>query len=326
MHQNQITQLLGREAADPVVDRMLDIYNISRRPEVELDEDAVDGQVVNQQDWLLNRHLGIEFGFEDKATFLAAHPDEIATGPMLLTQIYFYGSHDGVEPYRESLPFGLLLSDSRAVVRAKLSRWESTRRSFVRDTWEVPDWRLTVSYVNDGASIGFLVCTLRPPRLRADDDDLPLLPDTERVLGVLGKALNDPALRLVLAPLLRQQALVDRGDRWVADFRLRWGMELEFMFYRGSRDLALTSVTFFREHFMQAVGWPGLLPFRLSFDDSPGHMLRKIGRDPDLIANQTFAGDAVWNFETYTLRVKYSTMENFILRVQIVAPGAWDAV
>jgi len=61
--------LLGRPATDPSVEQTLEHFKIRRRPEVTIDEDDVDGPVVDSHDRLKNRNAGIEFGFEDQATF-----------------------------------------------------------------------------------------------------------------------------------------------------------------------------------------------------------------------------------------------------------------
>ena len=71
-------------------------------------------------DWLPNGSLGIEFGFEDEAHFLALNPRLRGSRSLILTQIYFYGTFPGISPYQGELPFGLFLSDNRSQVRQKL--------------------------------------------------------------------------------------------------------------------------------------------------------------------------------------------------------------
>src|SRR4051812_8180228 len=104
MHDDWIAALLGLAASDPAVGSVLDEFRIARRPEIKRDE---GGDIIDTQDWLLNAALGIEFGFDDRATFLAEHSDDIGQQGMMLTQIYLYGDHEGVEPYRGTLPMGL---------------------------------------------------------------------------------------------------------------------------------------------------------------------------------------------------------------------------
>ena len=127
--------LLGRPSTDPDVDRVLTHFKLRRRPAVELEEDEDgDVEVLNTQDWLTNRARGIEFGFEDQAAFAGDDPDQQGKGPMLFTQLYFYGEHPEVQPYTvDALPFGIRQGVDRAMVRRRLAAFEATRRSWVRD-------------------------------------------------------------------------------------------------------------------------------------------------------------------------------------------------
>ena len=88
--------LLGRPSGDPGVQALLARLNIIRQPQVQID-DYDPEVVVDAQDWLLNRGLGIELGFEARAHLNGEVIDEPAIEPMLLSQIYFYVRHDGVE-------------------------------------------------------------------------------------------------------------------------------------------------------------------------------------------------------------------------------------
>jgi hypothetical protein len=325
MRPDELLALLGREATDVAIERTLVSFGIRKRPEVERDEEDVDGPTVETKDWVINSRAGIEFGFEDKASFLGQDEAERGAGPMLLTQLYFYGDHEGVKPYRGSLPFGLELDDNRNIVRAKLVAWEGSRRSYLRDTWELPEFRMTVSYIDEGAHIDFILCLLRPPAIPVDANELTLLPTRDEILGVLGKPLLDPAFQTLLAPLGVERHMEDQGEGRIADFRERFGFELRFRRQKASPGLLFSHVVFYRDREMDARGWPGALPRDLKFDDSPERLLQKIGSPPDNLANETFVGYALWHLPEYSIQVKYSTIDNLILCVHVMLPGAWDA-
>ena len=53
--------------------------------------------------------------------------------------------------------------------------------------------------------------------------------------------------------------------------------------------------------------------------------MQKVGLPADKQADQPFTGYVLWHFPDYSLHVFYSTMENLILRVRIMAPGVWAA-
>ena len=77
---------------------------------------------------------------------------------------------------------------------------------------------------------------------------------------------------------------------------------------------------------MDTVRWPGALPFGLTFDDSPERMLSRLPEAPARLVefdDGSFVAQALWHFSRFTLRVEFNTMENLILRVQILAPGVW---
>jgi hypothetical protein len=313
--------LLGRPSNDPAVRSLLTLLRIAREPAVTID-DKDENRIVSEQDWLINRGLGVELGFETRAHLLGDELDD-PEAPLLLSQIYFYCRHDGVEPYGGHLPFGLSPGDDRDAARAKLAPHEATRRSYLRDTWEPPECRLTVSYSAGAPGIGFVLCLLRAPAMPADAEDAALVPAIRQIGAVLGKPLSDPELRLTFAPLRLEQNLADDSAGLVANFTRHAGLELQFRQLAGGRALALTNVIFYREHEVEGARWPGGLPLDLTFEDSPDELRRKVGRAPDQTQDEAFIGYAIWHLSGCTLQVKYSTMENFILRVQLAAPGAW---
>lgn len=320
------TALLGLPASDPGVVALLAQMKVGRQPSVTIDESG-DEPVFETQDWLLNRYFGLELGFEDAASFRGDHPDELGTGEMLLTQIYFYGLHDEVQPYQGRFPMGLALADGRDNVRARLAQWDASRRSWIRDCWEFPPYRMTVSYAEQGACIGFVLCALRPPRQEADPDDARRVPDIARLVAMLGTPLRDPAQRLLLAPLRLEDNLEDDGSgALLADYSLSLGLELQYEHIGGGRDPSLARIRLLGFENLDAVAWPGRLPFDMTFYDAPDAFARLVGRMPDEmeeIEDGSFTGYAIWHLEDFTLQIEFNTMYNLIFRVQLVALGAW---
>jgi hypothetical protein len=323
MQPEDLIRLLGRPAPDPAIERTLDHFKIRRRPQVELDEDNVDAPLVQKQDWLKNRNAGIEFGFEDEATFKGDETLKPGKGPMLLTQLYFYGDHPEMRPYVDRLPFDLHVKDDRQKVRARLSQFESTRRSWVRDTWELPECRLTVTYAESGARISFLLCALRVPP-SATLDDITAVPALEDLLAVLGRPMDDEQLRKVVRPLGIDQYLQNRGSAVIALMREHYGLEMHFGGVRSMDASAFTNLFLYRDREADARGWTGRLPQGLKFDDSPEVMFQKMGRPADVLTEADFDGYALWHFPDYSVQVHYSTMDNWILSLRILAPGVWE--
>jgi hypothetical protein len=323
MNAVQLIALLGRPATDPSVEQALDHFKIRRRPEVELDEENPDGPVVRSQDWLKNRRAGVEFGFEEEAS-LSGHPVS-KNGPytMLLSQLYFYAEHPEVQPYVDELPFDLARRDNRQQARHKLVRFEPTRRSWVRDTWEVPECQLVVSYVDDGARIGFVLCALRVPPT-PDEDDVTILPVLKDLLSVLGRRMDDPLLRKVVRPLGIDKYLQNRGDTVIALMRKEFGVELHFGGVKSMDAIALTNIFLFRDREEEARAWKGALPQGLAFDDSPEVMFRKMAQAPVDKTEEDFVGYALWHLPDFSLQIKYSTMYNWLLKLRIAGPGVWS--
>ena len=151
----------GTLAPDPRVEDALRAYGVMRRPELRIDPADADGPVVQSQDWVGNLSVGIEFGFQEEGAYMGLDQADRGVGPMVLTEIYLYAERPGVKPYPHPLPFGASLGDSRDATRARLDPLLPGRRSYVRDTWDTPAFRMTASYADDGARIDFLVCMLR---------------------------------------------------------------------------------------------------------------------------------------------------------------------
>jgi len=324
MDVDTLSNLLGKHSTNSHVEAALQRFGVTRRPELVIDPADADGPVVKSQDWVSNLSAGIEFGFQEEGAFMGLDQADRGVGPMILTEVYFYGDRPGARPYPLPLPFGLLLSDSRSVVRAKMAPLEKTRRSYVRDTWEHPAFRLTVSYADGGTRVDFLVCMLRTEALEPLEGGQILLPSVAAMTGVLGKSMDDPALRQTFVPLgLDRQTLVV-GTKPVIDFRRTYGLKLDFRKSPAAdkvsaKALLLHEIELLGKGELESRGWLGDLPFGIRFDDSPETALGRVGQAPTHQENQDFSGQAFWELPDYSLQVAYSTMENIVLRVCIFA-------
>jgi hypothetical protein len=320
MDVSQIASLLDLASTSSAVQTQLVRFDIHQQPQVRINKEDVDGPVVETQDWVGNGTAGIEFGFEDEASWRGMDESERGRGPMVLTQIYFYGDHADVAPYRGILPFGLHLADDRNGVRAKLAALEGTRRSYLRDTWEVPEFRMTVAYADGGSHIDFILCALRPESPPpVDDDEMVEVPEITTIVGLLGRSWQDPVVREALVPLGLDWHSRDTANGRLVDFRITHGFEIGFV--ASANGLGVSYAVFYRDREFEAREWRGGLPFGLEFDDSPEALTDRVGRPPDNRNDTEFAGFASWQLQ-YNLRVSYSTMDNYILQVRITAPEA----
>lgn len=326
MNPNDLLALLGYYNTDPLVEAALTRYAVRKRPEVEIDEDDVDGPVVDTHSWVKNSRAGIEFGFDDEAAWIGLDETEFGKGPMVLIQIYLYGRHDGVHPYKESLPFGLQLSDDRVTVRKKLDQFEPTRHSHVTDAWDMPEFRTVVAYADGETCIDFVLCMLREPLLPPLGYELAPVPSVDTMVALLGRALDDKAVRLALDALGLKGRIDEIKDTGEADFLHPYGFILDFSVFGDTngpieKNTLLSSVTFFDEREQGARRWPGDLPYSIRFGDSPETVMQKLGRPPDVQNDTDFSGYATWHEPKLTVNIVYDAMQNRTLRVSVIAPA-----
>lgn len=319
----QLPGLLGLRLAAPEVQDAL--ARLARGVQPELDPEADEALV----DWVLVNEIGLEFGFEDEAYVLALDPELRGEGPLLLTQLYFYGDTPDTRRFPGVLPFGLDFADDRDAVRRKLAAHESTRRSYVRDTWTLPRFEVAVDYGEADGRLESVFCHVRPtpwPALVGGRKRLAkFTPDA--LVGLFGRRWSNAELRERLAPLGYEDALKDVRREHTADFRREHGIELMFMpsddlvaaDHRYPAAYAFAGVAYYASRELDARAWVGPLPCGLTFTDTPGQLVARIGREPDERTEEPLSGVATWRFTAYTLSVVYSTVENRVLRVIMMA-------
>jgi len=328
MRPEELLSLLGARNTDSAVESALVYCRVRNRPEVKIDEDDADGPVVETQSWVKNSRAGIEFGFDDEAAWRGLDETQFGQGPMVLTEIYFYGTHEGVRPYEEALPFGLKLTDDRATARERMARFEATRHSYIRDTWDAPEFRITVSYTEDESAVAFVLCALRELPLPPLNYLLAPVPAIDTLIALLGLALDDPAVEQALDPLGLQDRIEQIEEIGEADFLNPHGLSITFAAPDKKRkswrqDTLLSGMTFCQERELGARGWPGKMPYGVTFDDSPEMVTEKVGRAPDVREDEDFSGYAIWNEPSLTFQILYSTMDNRVMRSSVFAPGLW---
>lgn len=328
MNPTDLLALLGRPATDPLLEAALQHYAVRNRPEVEIDDEDADGPVVETQSWVKNSRGGIEFGFDDEAAWIGLDETEFGKRPMMLTQLYLYGQHLGVRHYPYPLPFGLKLSDDRATVRHKMDAVGSNRHSYVRDTWDVQGNLVIVSYAARDTCIDCVLCELMEPPLPPLGYALAAPPSVDSLIALLGMPLSDPAVGQALNPLGLQNHLEQIRETNTCDLCDPYGLMVEFTAPQPARggtpqEALVIGMTFCRERELDARAWRGGLPFDLSFEDSPETAERKLGRAPDERLDDPYSGIALWHEPDFSLCIFYSTVENRLARVSLIAPGVW---
>lgn len=327
MDADVLLKLLGLRDTDLRVEDALRAYGVLRRPKLVVDAADADGPVVSSQDWVSNLSVGIEFGFQEEGATMGLDQLEWGAGPMLLSEIYFYGERAGTRAYPQPLPFGLSLRDNRAAVRAKMARLESTRRSYVRDTWDLPDFRITVSYADGGTRIDFVVCMLRIEAPEPFEGGMAAMPRVDDMIALLGKRIDEVGVRRVFVPLGLDRPALDSSNDQLIDLRRTYGLKLHVRPLGSGRESTqarrrLHGIECMRAGELESRGWRGDLPFGIRFDDSPEAALAKVGQPPLRQEDQDFSGQAFWELPEYSLQVIYSTMENIVLRVCVFEAGA----
>jgi hypothetical protein len=317
-----IISLFGKTVDSPEVEALfLDLETMNRpQPDYE-NEDYFD--------WVMVRRQGVELGFsgvlyhEGTSENFWGERDELA-----LYQAYFYTAFDDVKTFQGELPFGLKFSDSREIARQKLSAYESSRHSYITDTWDANGFRLNIRYAKGFRSIDSMACI---------QEWLPILhkepviyPELSQIIKAFGSTVESPEFTG-----LWNKETVDE----IHDLVLNEGMRSAFLnrsygvdmsFSREGKEKQFYAITLLGNRQIDSVNWEGVLPFDLSFDDSPETMFDKMKvhkKSPDERSDtmKDNTDYAVWHFQECTLSILYSHLDNRILRVSMYAPGVWQS-
>lgn len=152
-------------------------------------------------------------------------------------------------------------------------------------------------------------------------------------IALFGEAQNDSSIASTVFPLSLREGLQQGDDGRELDFTRECGLELYFDIASKLRStkpegvsgtsLVFGAVKFFRARDREARAWHGNLPFALRFDDGPDAMLAKFGKPPVEQNDGKLTGFALWHFPEASIHVLYSTIENHVFRVMLMAPGYW---
>ena len=322
-----LLSLLGLYSQDEQIVQMLDALGSARRPWLDEEDENV------MIDWILVRRRGIEFGFEDNAYFNALDPSLRRKGYLLLTNIIFYNwPKSGIQPYSGALPWGLKFSDNRSMVRNKLAAFDAGRRSYVRDVYDLPEYRLIVSYSEDEQSITDVICKLVPANWPPSDVPLLALPTLNQMIELFGASPRSGRFVEVFQPLGIENHFEELVKERSMDLRLDFGLELYFQssrqlaVERKDRGLVFAAVKFYRDRELDARGWAGELPFDLKFEDSPEILFKKVSMQPAKKTEDDTSGYVLWHSKSFSLHVFYSTYENLIYLIYLMAPGYWESI
>ena len=261
-------------------------------------------------------------GFTDSEYQHATDRFRWGHGTLLLTQAYFYAGFDDIRPFTGILPYGLTFADNRATARSRLGLFERSRHSYLNDTWDVDGYRLSVTYTESGASIDRMVCRVLAasiPRTRNV-----VFPDLKAVTNAFGATLGSPEFQRLWGDTLTDEDYKSAHEEGEMDLLETCGVSLAFA--SSGAGPVFRSITLHRNRDMESAGWGSTLPNNLDFEDSPEILFKKIASQPVQHSDSALTGHAVWHFDNYTLHVLYSNLDNRLLRVKLITPGAWKCV
>jgi len=316
---SNIIALFGKSVDDPeVVSLMQEKLGTLNRPQPDYENE-------DYYDWVMVRRKGVELGFEGFEYHNGEDEAFWDSDDLRLYQAYFYTAFDDVSTFQGELPFALNFKDSRDVARKKLAHYESTRHSFITDTWDADLFRLNIRYSKNNRSIERMACCQpSKPIVRKFPLDFPSL---SQIVAALGADVRDPLFTGLWQKETNEeiQELILEEGMDSAFLNRSYGVRLNFA---GDHDeKQFYAITLLGHRQIESVNWEGELPLDLDFEDSPETLFQKMKKAPnersdDMEDNVDYA---VWHFPSCTLHVLYSHLENRILRVKLYAPGVWES-
>jgi hypothetical protein len=217
------------------------------------------------------------------------------------------------------------------VTHTKLGKYDSERRSYIRDVYDLPTYRMILSYAIPMNGLAAVVMTRLPAPWPKIDAPTPQMPTIEAIKAALGENISGRRFLDAFGAFdVRTRVdglLVERS----LDFKEEFGFALYFRESKLLRlvdkqpGLVLGAVRFYRERDLDARQWRGELPFAIDFEDSPGVVFDRVPAPPAAREDEFLMGSGLWRFSDWDLHVLYSTYENVILRVTVMAPGYWES-
>ncbi|WP_341645988.1 hypothetical protein [Thauera sp. SDU_THAU2] len=313
-----LTADFGEVADSPRMEEIFRQLNTLKRPQLP------DDDPYAFYDWVLVRRQGVELGFVEENYHLGKAKHLWGTGRLLFAQVYYYAGFDDVERCETPLPYGLSWEDSRENVRSRMIPAANTlHSSSISDTWDVPEgYRLTVTYGGNPIHAERMVCQQVPILLRPSQPVAP--PTLDQIIVHWGDSVAQTDWRALWSHRLDNDAVRQGVDSGEIDLTDSFGATLHIESDNGAPLLRAISLHSNRE--ADSVGWRGHLPQGLDFEDSPDILFQKIRKQPVSTSQGNITGHAVWNFPDYTLHVLYSCVDNRLMRIKLIAPGAWKPI
>jgi hypothetical protein len=336
--------ILGKKADDPVVDTLLTDLGTLHRPYIGDEETWEIDPSGRPYSWVKVLGKGLEFTYCDSAYYEARPDSERLSGDFTLTSIGYYlpSRWNDFKAPAQDLPMGLSFSDNRQRARAKLAEFESSRRSFHRDWWNLGWAELSVQFEPGDRGINRIALS-SPLKPWPAQGRVVLNISPEDWVSLLGRKSDDPEVGAAFEPLDLRLAFV--REPWAKEvslnFQEKCGLVTTFVtsdrvqVHRENqpvpdqRDQFLALAAFHRERDEDITRqWEGALPFKIGFDDSPEVAYAKVGRAADERSEAPdnpwdFSAAAFWHFDDYVLRIFCDTVRNCVRQVSIIDRKYW---
>lgn len=304
---------LGFDSEDPaVIDLLENTLETYGKPDFDDDDDR------DVYDWVLVQRKGVELGFVDRAYHEGKPYYAWYSEGALLAQVYFYCGFDDVAPYLGDLPHNITWQDNRTTVLTKMQTTGADfhRQSSLTDVWEFDDYLLTMNYNEETQLVERIVFHLKNPPLSVPKDITP--PNFIALAKHLYQPITNPDFINLWQGYLDNNALEEASEYDEIDLSESFGVRLHIASQTGKP--LLQGITFYANREMDSVGWQGLLPFEIHFDDSPNILFDKVNHKPREKQIDVNDGYALWDFDAFSMHILFSTFTNKILRVRISSP------
>lgn len=307
----------GSDARSPEMEAIYGQLGVMKRPQLPDDDPYVF------YDWVLARRQGIELGFVDEQHHRNQDRTRWGRGRLLFVQAYYYAGFDGMARCTWPLPHGITWEDSREQVRERMAEAASTLHSSQNsDVWDLPGYRITVTYAGEPPYAERIFCRQEPIALQAPTEAQ--APDLGQIVAHWGSSVEQPGWRALWQTWLDDDAIEQGVEDGEIDLTESFGVTLHVTTEGGGP--LLRAITLHRNRDTNSVGWCGALPQGLSFDDSPDTLFKKILSKPVRVSQGATTGHAVWQFPNYTLHILFSCVDNRLLRIKLLAPGVWQSI
>ncbi len=305
---DDLLPLLGKQASDPALARLLDGPRVQWRPQV---------SDLRTNDWVAVANT--ELGFEDVGYFNATEGKQADSAPVL-QQVSIYAPNRG--PSRDAtitLPEGLDFAQKRDQVRSQLAPKASAARLRRRDVFEIGGVTYVVTYDQVSSIDSLLMSVERASRRNRANPPLGF----SELRGFMGLRWYSPVLRSRLYGLAASAGSVAQiKDHGTCNLIREAGLRL--LFKRGNITWSLAGCEIYRHRVLDAADWQGDLPGGLIFSDTARNISAKLCTTPKLWQEHEFDAVASWTVGGATVTVTFDTIVNLIssVRFELIGDGS----